>query len=464
MVQTNGGYLRGVHVKTSKYDYWSFKGVPYGAPPIGALRFKAPKPHKGWNGVRNATEHGSFCANKFGVFGVPGTAGGSEDCLFLNVYTPSLAGNRAVMFWIHGGGFLSGSGDSWLYGPGPLVKRDVVVVTINYRLSAFGFLSTNDKFAPGNQGIMDMVLALKWVQNNIKRFGGDPKKVTIFGESAGGTAAHLLMLSDKTEHLFHQTIIQSGTAFIPFMFQPHPKFVAENFGRRLGLTFNSSEELVTKLKHLDYKKLIEAEAPYSPRSAYTPTEFVPSVDRFLLMGQTPLEIMLSEHFRKIPMMIGNNNMEGLYGMILEHPDFVNAYNNDLSLALPPSFNLHKGSPQINVAINAFRNLYFGGNAGGNLFNFIDILSDGIYRYPSYRTLRLLRSNSNQPIFLYEFSFDGSLNVLKKAYHLEAFPGASHADDLLYLFDTDFPGFTPDATSALVRRRMTKMWTNFAKFG
>lgn len=166
-------------------NYFSFKGIPYAEPPVGALRFRNPVPHRGWSGVRDAAEHGEHCPHS-GWFGLD--AGGQEDCLFLNVYSSSLSGSRPVMFWIHGGSFTGGSGDSWTYGPDHLVNDGVVVVTINYRLGAFGYLATGDSAAQGNWGMKDMIEALRWVRQNIAAFGGNPNQVTAFGESAGSVA------------------------------------------------------------------------------------------------------------------------------------------------------------------------------------------------------------------------------------------------------------------------------------
>jgi bile salt-stimulated lipase len=315
IVKTTAGLIRGEFVDSS---YFSFKGIRYAEAPVGNLRFRSPVPKKSWNGIRDTTQHGSFCANKFGFFGLTQQAGGSEDCLFLNVYSPNLKGKFAVMFWIHGGAFMSGNGDSELYGPKHLVGEDVVLVTINYRLSAFGFLTTGDENAPGNQGLKDIVLALQWVQENIENFGGNRNKVTIFGHSAGSVSVDYLMMSDMTTGLFHQAILQSGSSLMPCLFQPDPKPMAENLGRKLGLEFNSTKELVEKLREVDYKAIVDAETPLFEMGmpwGLTPVEFAPNVDSASLgkesffAGRSPEEIFLSKNYRDIPMMVGSPNLE-----------------------------------------------------------------------------------------------------------------------------------------------------------
>ena len=250
-VQTRQGALRGqvedgIHV---------FRGVPYAQPPVGELRWRRPQPVEPWDGVREALEFGPIsvqpprpAAGPFaGIMGHSQEAM-SEDCLYLNVWTPGLDdGQRPVMVWIHGGGLFSGSGSSPAYNGAPLSSRgDVVIVTINYRLGALGYLpdpvlAVGDE-AEGNFGFHDMVAALQWVQDEIAAFGGDPSNVTIFGESAGGIAVGILLASPLAEGLFHHAIIQSGAAdrlhsrdsvqeMLPFYY------------KELGLEQHSADEL-----------------------------------------------------------------------------------------------------------------------------------------------------------------------------------------------------------------------------
>ncbi|KRT86285.1 hydrolase [Oryctes borbonicus] len=203
-VKVEQGWLTGTTGKD--YDgktFYKFLGVPYAKPPIGRLRFKPPQVAEKWDGIRDATKDGSESYSRDFFKGVVG----SEDCLFLNVYTPKLpeigAPLKPTMVWIHGGGFVWGSNNSQMYGPEFLITEDVVIVAINYRLGVLGFLSLEDPDleVTGNAGCKDMVMALKWVQGNIKHFGGNPENVTIFGQSAGGVAVHLLVLSPMAKEL-----------------------------------------------------------------------------------------------------------------------------------------------------------------------------------------------------------------------------------------------------------------------
>lgn len=185
-------------------NFLAFLGIPYAKPPINALRFEPPEPVEAWSGVLDGATFGAQCVQP-----APHPSYNmDEDCLFLNVYTHNLTDSKPVIFFIHGGSFITGTGNN--HGPENLMDRDVVVVTINYRLGPLGFLSTGTKEAPGNAGFKDQVMAMKWVQKNIAQFGGDPGKVTISGLSAGSVAVTSHMASPMTKDLFHGVIAISG--------------------------------------------------------------------------------------------------------------------------------------------------------------------------------------------------------------------------------------------------------------
>lgn len=212
---TEKGLVKGIETPTMK----KFLGIPYAAPPIGELRWRAPQPARFWFGIRDATQFATHCPQPATPFGLPST---TEDCLYLNVYAPNhkgiirdLFGKHPVMVWIHGGALFLGESDD--YDPTKLVTReDVVVVTINYRLGLLGFLAhpalsaETDYNGSGDYGWMDQQAALRWVHRNIRFFGGDPGNVTIFGESAGGLSVHAQLASPGAAGKFHRAIIESG--------------------------------------------------------------------------------------------------------------------------------------------------------------------------------------------------------------------------------------------------------------
>ena len=210
-VMVTGGAIRGAAAARNA-DVVAFKGIPYAAPPVGDLRWRPPAPVRGWQGVRDASASGPICIQNGGQ-DVPQ----DEDCLLLNVWAPRETGEpRPVLFWIHGGGYTGGSGSTAIYDGTQLAADGAVVVTINYRLNVFGFLAhpalsaESPHGASGNYGLLDMVAALEWVRDNIAAFGGDPGRVTIFGESAGGGAVMSVMLVPHAGGLFHGAIAQSN--------------------------------------------------------------------------------------------------------------------------------------------------------------------------------------------------------------------------------------------------------------
>ena len=209
-VAVTGGLVQGTEAAVA--DVVAFKGIPFAAPPVGELRWRPPAPVVAWEGVRDAADAGAICVQGGGQ-GV----GQSEDCLFLNVWAPAeTAEPLPVLYWIHGGGYTGGSGSTSIYDGARLASEGAVVVTINYRLNVFGFLAhpalsaESPHGASGNYGLLDMVAGLEWVRDNIAAFGGDPGRVTIFGESAGGGAVMSVMVMPQSEGLFHRAIAQSN--------------------------------------------------------------------------------------------------------------------------------------------------------------------------------------------------------------------------------------------------------------
>ncbi len=220
-----------------------FLGVPFAAPPVGALRWKEPQAVAGWTGTRKADAHAASCMQKPGIPVPAGGAAGalSEDCLYLNVWTPQAGagGKRPVMVWIHGGALVYGSGNVALYDGGAYARRGAVVVTINYRMGALGFFSHpaiggDDPHAPVNYGLFDQIAALRWVHDNIAAFGGDPGNVTLFGESAGAQSVLALYTSPRARGLFHRGIAQSPYA-IPSHGRSRAREVSVQVARAVGL-------------------------------------------------------------------------------------------------------------------------------------------------------------------------------------------------------------------------------------
>ncbi|KAH9514789.1 hypothetical protein Btru_023646 [Bulinus truncatus] len=288
-VMTHLGPVKGIssHAANNQ-SYWSFLGIPYAQPPIGKLRFAKPQPLTYSEKVIDATKPGAACLQDQNF--LSHTEKSSENCLYLNVFTKGLSGKpKKVMVWIHGGGFLFGS--SYVYNPGSLVTNEnIIVVTVNYRLGILGFLSTEDNASPGNYGLWDQILAIKWVKRNIEAFGGDPNDITIAGESAGGASVSLLSISPVTKGLFTKVYSHSGSATSLFAHYKGAKTDALNLGRALNCSqINAStRDVIDCLRSKPATSLIGNMDPLR-------TTFVPRVDDDLL-PRSPLKLINDKEY------------------------------------------------------------------------------------------------------------------------------------------------------------------------
>ena len=279
-----------------------FRNIPYAAAPVGALRWAPPQPVKPWSAPRNAAEAGPSCPQPMNPDGSPNSGGAngptSEDCLQLNVFAPKGAKAAPVMVWIHGGGHRTGAG--WIYGGQNFARDGVVVVTINYRLGALGYFahpaidaSAKPGDPVGNYGLMDQIAALKWVQRNIAAFGGDPRNVTVFGESAGGMSTLALLATPAAKGLYQKAIVESGAGW----FAPKTLALKEAEGvkalEKAGVTATTAEAL----RALPADKLVAVNDDFQP---FTDGK---------LMTETATQALADGHFADVPLIIGSNSGE-----------------------------------------------------------------------------------------------------------------------------------------------------------
>ncbi|MBV9229866.1 MAG: carboxylesterase family protein [Chloroflexi bacterium] len=294
IVRTSQGQLRGATSTTAE----KFLGIPYAAPPVGQLRWQAPAPPSAWQGVRDATRQQSACPQLSSTNGPTSTV---EDCLYLNVYRPlhlSTSARLPVFFWIHGGGFTNGTGNQF-DGSAFSAHNNEIVVTINYRLNVFGFLALPaliSKFpAVGDIGLLDQQAALRWTQLNIAAFGGDPRAVTIAGESAGGWSVCDQLASPTASGLFHGAIIESGSCVQSTQEQAESK--ATDFANAVGCT--DAATVVTCLDSKSSSELIQASTSFMSLP-------YPGVD---VLPQQPYQAITSGHWNRVPVLLGNNHDE-----------------------------------------------------------------------------------------------------------------------------------------------------------
>ncbi|XP_059118578.1 acylcarnitine hydrolase-like isoform X2 [Peromyscus eremicus] len=463
---TNTGQVRGslIQVNDTKVDVHSFLGIPFAKPPIGPLRFAPPEAPEPWSGVRDGTSYPAMCLQIFDMMNIEGRVdmkqilppiSMSEDCLHLNIYTPAHAhegSNLPVMVWIHGGGLVVGMAS--MYDGSTLAAiEDVVVVNIQYRLGVLGFFSTGDQHARGNWGYLDQVAALRWVQQNIAHFGGNPDQVTIFGESAGGTSVSSLVVSPMSKGLFHGAIMQSGVVLLPDLISDTHEMVYTVMANMSGCETTDSEDLVRCLRGKSEAEILAISKVFKT---------IPAVVDGVFFPRHPQELLASVDFRPVPSIIGFNNDE--YGFIVpmalgssqtikeitrENLQAV-LKNTAVQMMLPPECS------------DLLMKEYMGNTEDPQALQiqFTEMMGDFMFGIPALQVAHFQRSYA--PVYFYEFEHQPSFLKSIRPPHVKA----DHGDEVPFVFGPFFFGMKIDFTEEekLLSRRMMKYWANFARHG
>ena len=458
IAQTTTGRLQG----TVEDDLTVFRGVPYAAPPINELRFRAPQPHPGWDGIRDATEFAPIAPQE-GMDALDALLPSppqeqSEDCLYLNLWTPALdahnhAAGRPVMLWIHGGAFTLGSGSEPLYSGANLALRgDVVVVTINYRLGALGFLH-EPAVGETNFGMRDMIAALRWVQDNIAGFGGDPGNVTIFGESAGGAAVACLLVSAEAEGLFHRAIGMSTAGDHGILFdgtQP----TTEQLYAQLGINQPSADQL----RRLPMADLLAAQAAVEAAAFESLNEmwsvrlpYGPTIDGTFLTEPPLATAARASADRGIPFLSGNPDEEMKLVRAMMPPEVLSQADVMTRLAAIPG-----GADPVYAAYREARAARGESAAPDDILD--AVASDFLEIMPSLRFADAW-ARGGAPTFGYTLDWKSPMN--------DGALGSCHALDIPFAFGTyasapDFAGTGPEADA--LADAMIDVWTTFARTG
>ncbi|XP_058799386.1 esterase B1-like isoform X2 [Phymastichus coffea] len=435
IVETKTGKLRGLKERNFEGEqFFAFRGIPYAKPPVNELRFQDPQPVEPWTDIREAWLHGPNCAQ---VDIITSDITGSDDCLYLNIYTKKLKSDerRPVMFWIHGGHFSSGHGDDSMYGPDYFMRKDVVLVTINYRLGCLGFLNFNEEGATGNQGLKDQVMALQWVRDNIATFCGDSKNVTIFGQGAGAASVHYLTLSPLAIGLYHKVIAQSGVAINPWAFQTNPEEYAYRLCESLGHKGKDPKTAVEFLKKVDVQKLIDAQEQLSTDEEKTQYAFSfgPSLDRKSkkpFMPAHPEDVFTKGI--EVPCIIGYNDAEGILFLPII-TKIVSRFNKEFNKLLHPKVldtiqNLYKLTPQ------DLKEFYMENEeiTTENINKLVEFLGDLYFVEGIHRVLEVQVEERSAPTYVYLFTHDKDPSFFKLM-SKTSMRGASHIDEICYLF-------------------------------
>jgi para-nitrobenzyl esterase len=440
-IDVTGGTVAG----TAQGDLKVFKGIPFAAPPVGALRWADPAPVVAWQGTKQATQYGAPCMQDPSMMKFMGiSAAASEDCLYLNVWTPAKArGDKLpVMVWIYGGGFAGGATSAPLYDGSKLAGKGVIVVSVAYRLGALGFmadpeLSKESGHGSGNYGLEDQIAGLKWVQDNIARFGGDPANVTIFGESAGGIAVSMLGASPLAKGLFAKAISESGGNF-------GPARKDNEGGVNMRALADAEKQGADFLKALAAKDIAAARALPADKIQSGPGAgaqggFWPNFDGYVLPGDQ-YELYSQGKFNDTPVLIGTNSDEG--ALFVQGP------------VAPAQFEKQIRT-QYGASADALLAVYPHATAAEALQSSRDVFRDTAFAWPTWTWAKLQTEKGTHPAYVYYFDV-----------RTPAQPGgSSHASEMPYVFgNIDVPtvgGSKPDKATS---DQMMTYWTNFAKTG
>ncbi|HVU69916.1 MAG TPA: carboxylesterase/lipase family protein [Ktedonobacteraceae bacterium] len=452
IVETTAGKVQG----TAAHTVFEFKGIPYGAPTGGRKRFQPPQKPEPWGGVREALKYGASSpqppggmATLRGIVGEVEPEVESEDCLYLNVWTPALGDGekRPVLFWCHGGGFTMGSGSSAFYHGANLARRgNAVIVTVNHRLGPLGYLHLGDLAgeeyaASGNVGMLDLVAALEWVQANIVAFGGDPGNVTIFGESGGGAKVSVLMAMPAAQGLFHKAVVQSGPA-LRVSTRARASERAEQLLHILGLSANQ----IDRLLDVPIAQLFEANARLNANGLIG---WSPVMDGQII-PQHPFEPTAPAISAHVPLLIGTNKDESTLFQLA-----------DTSLATLDEDGLRKrvralAGPSADEVISVYRAAQPEGSPADIL---IAISSDRLMRIHSITQAERKYAQGAAPVFMYLFTWETPV--------LSGRLKACHALEIPFVFDNlwsarRFTGNGPECQG--ISDEMSEAWLAFAHTG
>ncbi len=448
IVTIAGGTVRGSAVSRG----YAFRGLPFAAAPTGALRWRAPQQLASWSGVRDATRFAPSCLQKPSGFAPPGPQ--SEDCLYLNVSTPTLrrGADRPVLVWIHGGGFTQDGSRN--YDGSKLAAAGTVVVTINYRLGALGFLAhpalaSRPGGAAGNYGLMDQQAALRWVRHNIAWFGGDPQNVTIAGQSAGGVSVLAQLVSRSARGLFHRGIVESGA----FALTQVPLAGAKAFGETIADKVGCTDQSAVCLRHVPADTLVKT----------FPDAAIPGVVDGKVLTESIGKALAAGRFARVPILNGVNHDEELIfvaglGLAVSGGRFVPAptptpatYENVIASVLGVSAS-RASAIAAEYPVSAYPAPVAALSA---------LVSDANFACPALQVDRWV--SRRVPTFAYQFDDDTAPPLFAGP---DFPPVATHSSEIQYLFDQPNAPFATalNATQEALAVSMRKAWRNFAASG
>lgn len=477
------GTLQGTYL-TSRDGraFLAFQGIPYAQPPTGKLRFKEPMPPQPWEGIWNGALPGSMCLQYRRTYPpithLQESILGDEDCLFLNVYTPKIPTGSSpanyfdVIVYIHGGAFMYGS--SHEYKPHLLLDKDVVLVTLNYRLGPLGFLTTEDSAVPGNMGLKDQTAALKWIQKNIAAFGGNPNSVTITGNSAGGASVHYHYLSPLSQGLFHRGISQSGSALHSWTSMEKGGAKSRQLGSFLGCKTENSEELAECLRNRPAYQLVQRVKDfqvktwmYTPFAPFGPTVEVGGANPF--MTKTPVDALLDGDAQNLPWITSVTTEEGLYPTaewiantkIMEY--LSEQFNGLVPHILDYNFTVPEDKKQY-ILEQILEHYLHDKPVANSSKEILQMAGDRLFTVDSVRAAKLQAAVNSAPVYFYRFGYRGKHSTSEPMSGTSGNFGVSHGDDLGYVLFYDIMNTDETEEDKEMSKLMIDIWASFSHNG
>ncbi|CAK1546506.1 unnamed protein product [Leptosia nina] len=452
-------------VTASGKKYYSFEGIPYARPPIGPLRFREPQKSKGWSGILDATKPGNKC---WQMTSPKHPAEGSEDCLYLNIYTPSLPSEQLqklpVLFYLHGGRAIMGY--SHYYRPDYFIPHDVIVVTANYRLNVFGFLCLDTPEVPGNAGIKDVVMAMKWVKDNIENFNGNSGNIVAFGESAGSSIV-MSLFDSEANGVFSKVIALSGSALSDFYIgRNDPIQRAEEIVSNLGQSVSGHKEIYDKLLEAPAEALLSAcmKSEFGRDPTDVCSFLQPVVEKKFdgavpAIPQNPVYSYRNKHFN-VPILMSTSSHEGALFMNRDRSGNI-LFNKNLRKYIPFFSLIDQESNEAYEIEQRLNEIYFQNKEIGPsvLVEYLNLLSDVYLNRDSLYTAELL-SEREDNFYFCRFAYAGNMNLrVMKALGVK---GATHGDIIQYLFYKE--NKVCDERDKKIVDMMCESLCNFAKTG
>ncbi|VEN60258.1 unnamed protein product [Callosobruchus maculatus] len=432
------GTLQGSYKSSyNRRTFSAFEGIPFAKPPVGDLRFSPPQPADGWKGVLNADR--TYTCQQYIPLPIVEGVQGQEDCLYMNVYVPreTIDGNENfdVVVHIHGGGFMIGS-PKVMAGPDILMDRDIVYVNFNYRLNIFGFLSTEDDVVSGNNGLKDQSMALQWVKENIKYFGGNPDSVTLTGMSAGAASVHFHYLSPHSKGLFHRGWAQSGSALVPWALTEKPLEKAKKLARYFDCDITSTQTMVDCLRKVDANSLaiaLKTMAVYLKMAPITP--FGPSVEKGSnpFLPDLPYTLLKEGRINDVPLVLSNTKDEAIFPIgILVALDLLEDVDEKWNIFGTYMMDCHDTVDKKRwkeVTTKVKQHFLKGNPLTSDVPTTIKFFTERLFLYDSEKTMRLQSAVGRSRVYFYLYKYIIQLPPLWLGPKL----GVSHSDDARLLY-------------------------------